>query len=189
MVYRLTASLLGLKSDGVVGPISHTINEITKVVTIRARDPPAKGITQESKGITKGAFYMSTGECIVSGTLVRDVAFVKDQVRLVMYVNNSKCKKMAKMTKLKVHREIRARAVTIHGEVKEWHDKQVVMAGEFKAPVAKQDPNVATQEFSITCDKISETDTERNRHVLVGDVTDVGRIDDGKSLEWELKVQ
>ena len=57
------------------------------------------------------------------------------------------------------------------------------MAGEFNAPVARQDPNVAIQEFSITCDKISTTDCEKNRFTLVGD------FDGMKSLDWELKLQ
>ena len=66
---------------------------------------------------------MSTGECQVNGTLLRDIAYIKDPIRLVIYVNNSQCKKMAKKTKLKVHRHITARGVTMTGEVKEWSDK------------------------------------------------------------------
>lgn len=43
------------------------------------------------------------------------------------------------------------------------------MAGEFNSPVAKQDPNISTQEFGITMDKDPSVDTEKNRYTMLND--------------------
>ena len=40
------------------------------------------------------------------------------------------------------------------------------MAGEFMSPVAKQDPNISTQEFVVTWDKLPNIDTEKNRYIM-----------------------
>ena len=51
---------------------------------------------------------------------------------------------MVKKTQLKVHRKISAKAMDINGQQKEWTDDQVIAAGDFNSPVAKQDPNIST---------------------------------------------
>jgi len=68
---------------------------------------------------------------------------------------------------LKVHRKITAKGVTIKGEKKEWQDNQIIMTGEFQSLVAKQDPNIAIQEFFISCDKVFPSDCEKNRFALI----------------------
>ena len=55
------------------------------------------------------------------------------------------------------------------GQQKEWTDDQIVAAGEFVSPVAKQDPNISTQEFMVKMDKIHSIDTEKNRHFMADD--------------------
>lgn len=114
----------------------------------------------------------NTGPCTVSGNLPSDVAYMKGVAKLNLYINNSQCKKMAKKTQLKVHMKITAKAKDITGTNKEWTDDQVVMAGEFTSLVAKQDPNIAPQEFGITCDKIPGIDCEKNRYTMLNDFED-----------------
>jgi hypothetical protein len=46
------------------------------------------------------------------------------------------------------------------------------MAGEFNSPVAKQDPNISTQEFGITMDKIPNIDCEKNRYIMMNSFED-----------------
>ena len=83
-------------------------------VVIRARDPPAKqGISQEQTGATKGPLGQDTGSCTVSGHFPSDVAQQKGDAKLVLFVNNAQCKKMVKVTKLKVHRKISAKGMDI----------------------------------------------------------------------------
>lgn len=73
---------------------------------------------------------------------------------------------MVKKTQLKIHRKISAKGMDITGQQKEWTDDQVVAAGEFNSPVAKQDPNISTQEFMVKMDKIHSIDTEKNRYFM-----------------------
>jgi hypothetical protein len=40
------------------------------------------------------------------------------------------------------------------------------MAGEFNSPVAKQDPNLSTQELMITFDMLPNINCEKNRYFL-----------------------
>ena len=76
---------------------------------------------------------------------------------------------MVKKTQLKVHRKISAKAMDINGQQKEWTDDQVIAAGEFNSPVAKQDPNISTQEFNVRMDRVASVDTEKNRYFMAND--------------------
>ena len=61
------------------------------------------------------------------------------------------------------------------------------MAGEFNSPVAKQDPNISTQEFGITCDKVGGVDCEKNRYIMLNSFEDglyVGEV--VKNMQREL---
>ena len=40
------------------------------------------------------------------------------------------------------------------------------MAGEFNSPVAKQDPNISTQEFNVKMDRVHSVETEKNRYFM-----------------------
>jgi len=64
----------------------------------------------------------NTGPCTVSGNLPSDVALMKGLAKINLYVNNGQCKKMVKKTQLKVHRKIKACAIDITGQKKEWTD-------------------------------------------------------------------
>jgi len=138
----------------------------TEVVKIRARDPPTKqGITQQATGELKGLIG-SNGTCTLSGNLPSDVCYQNQMANVVIHINNGQCKKMVKKTQLKVHRTIIARAIDINGQRKEWNDKQVVMAGEFDSVVAKQEPNLAIQQFNIELRKVKGVDVEKNRYIM-----------------------
>ena len=84
----------------------------------------------------------SNGPCTVSGNLPEDVCYQNKSARVIIHINNAKCKKMVKATQLKVHRTIVASAIDMNGDKKQWTDKQVVIEGEFESPVAKQEPNI-----------------------------------------------
>ena len=169
--YKLKANLVGLKPPAAGGlPEGTVVYGAEEDVVIRGRDPPTKqGITQEQTGATKGALGQDTGPCTVSGHFPSDVAQQKGDAKLVLFINNAQCKKMVKKTQLKVHRKITAKGMDISGQQKEWTDDQVIAAGEFNSPVAKQDPNISTQDFSLKMDRVPSVETEKNRYFMAQD--------------------
>ena len=92
VIYELKANLVGLKksaNDGAL-PDGKIIFGQTRIVKIRAHDPPNKqGITQETGATTKGTLFNSTGSCSISGHLPSDVAYIKQEAQLTLYINNS----------------------------------------------------------------------------------------------------
>ena len=98
VIYELKANLVGLKNSSVGGlPEGTVVFGVKQLVKIRARDPPSKqGITQEQTGETKGMMNSSTGPSTLSGHLPSDVSVQKGDAALVLYANNSQCKKMVK---------------------------------------------------------------------------------------------
>ena len=70
-------------------------------------------------------------------------------IKIRLEIDNSKCKKLADGTKLRMHRTIKCMAKTNSGETKEYEDQQVVSEGEFKLNVAAKEPAVKFEEFQI----------------------------------------
>ena len=91
VIYELKANLIGLKPSDTKGlPEGVNLYGLSEIVKVRARDPPNKqGITQEATGATKGALFNSTGPCTVSGHIPSDVAMIKSEVHLILFVNNA----------------------------------------------------------------------------------------------------
>ena len=90
ILYELKANLVGLKPSQSGMPEGTCVFSANQVCKVRTRDPPVKqGITQEQTGETKGALSNKTGPCTIKGNLPEDVAYVKGNAKVFLYIDNS----------------------------------------------------------------------------------------------------
>ena len=170
VAYNLEARFLGL-SGQMPTPAAQLLYKQDHFVKIRAADPlPKLGVTQTQEGALKGTFG-SNGTCTVQGSIARDLVFQNQDFAARVTINNATSKKEVAGVKMRLLREVRARARDFQGVEKSFEVDSVVMKTFWKLKVGAQCPDLVPFDTMIRMStNVKDVTCEEGRFLMLYDI-------------------